>query len=60
MKSLSRSTCACIALGKMALSIGRSRYVDLNDSSAQIRLEWILLSAGVDILDLGVDGKSTM
>lgn len=60
MKSLSRSTCASIALGKMALSIGCPRYVDLSDSSAPIRLECILLSAGVDILDLGVDGKSIM
>lgn len=42
----------------MVLSIGCPRYVDSNDSSAPIRLEWILLSARVDILDLGVDGKS--
>lgn len=60
MKSLSRSACSSIALGNMALSIGCPRYVDLNDSSAPIRLEWILLSAGVDILDLGLDSKFTM
>lgn len=60
MKSLSRSACSSIALGKLAFSISCPRYVDLNDSSGPIRLEWILLSAGVDILDLEIDGKSTI